>query len=88
MRLVGVALLKVDRETRSVVMGLMDSLRTELAPMLAPRWRRPVQWVDEGLVAVVRYLERTPTGLLRHVGASGAIFERMTAPGAQFTLCG
>jgi hypothetical protein len=49
-------------------MTLIDGLRTE-RPMIAPRWRRPVQWIEEGLVAEVRYLERTPTGLLRHTSA-------------------
>jgi bifunctional non-homologous end joining protein LigD len=69
LRVVGVAPLNVDRETRQVVMGLIDSLRTHRPPMLAPRWRRAVQWVDDGLEAEVRYLERTPTGLLRHASA-------------------
>ena len=69
LRVIGVAPLNVDRETRIAVMGLIDGLRSERVPMLAPRWRRPVQWVDDGLVANVRYLERTPTGLLRHASA-------------------
>jgi len=37
--------------------------------MIGPRWRRPVQWIDDGRVAEVRYLERTPTGLRRHASA-------------------
>jgi len=28
-----------------------------------------VTWIEDGLVAEVRYLERTPTGLLRHASA-------------------
>jgi hypothetical protein len=59
----------MDRETRATVMALIDGLRTDRVPMVAPRWRRPVQWVGDGLVAEVRYLERTPTGLLRHTTA-------------------
>jgi len=69
LRVVGVAPLNVDREARAIVMALIDSLRTERAPMVAPRWRRAVTWVDDGLVAEVRYLERTPSGLLRHASA-------------------
>ncbi len=69
LRVVGVAPLHVDRETRRAVMCLIDDLRSERVPMLAPRWRRPVQWVDEGLVAEVRYLERTPTGMVRNASA-------------------
>jgi hypothetical protein len=69
LRVVGVALLHVDREARANVMALIDELRTVRVPLLAPRWRRAVQWVDDGLVAEVRYLERTPTGLLRHASA-------------------
>ena len=66
----GVAALNVDRETRTTVLALIDGLRTDRVPMVAPRWRRPMESIDEGLVADVRYLERTPTGLLRHpVGA-------------------
>ena len=66
LRVVGVAPLNVDRGSRAVVAHLIDELRTELVPLLAPRWRRAVHWVDDGLVADVRYLERTTTGLLRH----------------------
>jgi hypothetical protein len=51
-----------DRETPGAVMTLIDELRTDRVPLLAPRWRRAVQWVEDGLVADVRYLERTPTG--------------------------
>jgi ATP-dependent DNA ligase len=69
LRAVGVAPLHVDRETRGVVMALVDELRTDSFPILAPRRRRPVTWVGDGLVAEVRYLERTPTGLLRHASA-------------------
>jgi bifunctional non-homologous end joining protein LigD len=69
LRVVGVAPLHVDRETRAAVMALIGDLRTDRVPLLAPRWRRAVQWVDDGLVAEVRYLERTPTGLLRHASA-------------------
>jgi hypothetical protein len=50
-------------------MALIDSLQTDRVPLLALRWRRAVHWVDVGLVAEVRYLERTPTGLLRHASA-------------------
>jgi hypothetical protein len=32
-----------------------------------------VQWIDDGLVADVRYLEWTPTGLLRHASAHGVV---------------
>jgi bifunctional non-homologous end joining protein LigD len=69
LRVAGVATLNVDRASRSTVMTLIDDMRTDRAPMNAPRWRRPAQWIDEGLVAEVRYLERTPTGLLRHASA-------------------
>jgi bifunctional non-homologous end joining protein LigD len=69
LRVAGVAVLSVDRETRAMVMALIDQLRTGRVPMLASRWRRPVQWIEEGLVAEVRYLERTPTGLLRQGSA-------------------
>jgi hypothetical protein len=68
-RVIGVAPLNVDRGTRAVVMRLIDELRTDRVPLLAPRWRRAVRWVNDGLVADVRYLERTPTGLLRHASA-------------------
>jgi len=71
LRVVGVAPLNVDRETRAIVMAKIEGLRSERVPMLAPRWRRAVTWVDDGLVAEVRYLERTPTGLLRHASARG-----------------
>jgi hypothetical protein len=50
-------------------MALIDGLRTDRVPMIALRWRQPVQWINDGLVAEVRYLERTPTGLLRHASA-------------------
>jgi len=66
MRVVGVAPLNVDRETRAIVMGLVDGLRTGQVPLFAPWWRRPVQWIRPELRAEVRYLERTPTGMLRH----------------------
>jgi bifunctional non-homologous end joining protein LigD len=66
MRIVGVAPLNVDHETRAIVMGLVNGLRTDQVPMFAPRSRRPVQWVRPELRAEVRYLERTPTGMLRH----------------------
>jgi hypothetical protein len=69
LRVAGVAALNVDRDTRATVMGLIDGLRTDRVPMIALRWRRPVQWIDDGLVAEVRYLERAPTGLLRHASA-------------------
>jgi bifunctional non-homologous end joining protein LigD len=68
-RVAGVATLNVDRESRANVMALIDGMRTDRVPMTAPRWRRPVQWIDDGLVAEVRYLERTSTGLLRHASA-------------------
>jgi hypothetical protein len=32
-----------------------------------------VEWIDDGLVADVRYLEGTPTGLLRHASARRVI---------------
>jgi bifunctional non-homologous end joining protein LigD len=69
LRVAGIATLNVDRQTRATVVGLIDGLRTDSVPMVAPRWRRPVQWIEDGLVAEVRYLERTPTGLLRHASA-------------------
>jgi bifunctional non-homologous end joining protein LigD len=69
LRVCGVAPLNVDQDTRAVVMRLVDELRTDRVPLLAPRWRRAVQWVHDGLAADVRYLERTPTGLLRHASA-------------------
>jgi hypothetical protein len=69
LRVAGVAALNVDRETRAGVMALIDGLRTDQVPMVASRWRRPVQWIDAGLVAEVRYLERTPRGFLRHASA-------------------
>jgi bifunctional non-homologous end joining protein LigD len=69
LRAAGVAVLNVDRETRATVMALIDGLGTGKVPTIGLRWRRPVQWVDDGLVAEVRYLERTPTGLLRHASA-------------------
>jgi ATP-dependent DNA ligase len=69
LRVVGVAPLHVDRQTRAAVIALIDELRTDSIPQRAPRWRRAVEWVDDGLVAEVRYLERTPTGLLRHASA-------------------
>jgi hypothetical protein len=50
-------------------MRLIVELRTDRVPLLAPRWRQAVLRVGEGLVADVRYLERTPTGLLRHASA-------------------
>jgi hypothetical protein len=53
-------------------MDLIDSLRTDRVPMIAARRRRPMLWIDDGLVAEVRYLVRTPTGLLRHASARGA----------------
>jgi hypothetical protein len=71
LRVAGVAALNVDRDSRATVMGLIDEHRTARVPMIAPRWRRPVQWIADGLVAEVRYLERTPTGLLRHASARG-----------------
>jgi hypothetical protein len=61
--------LNVDREKRAAAMALIDGLRTDQAPTISPRWRRPVQWIDNGLVAEVRYLERTATRLLRHASA-------------------
>jgi bifunctional non-homologous end joining protein LigD len=69
LRVAGVAALNVDRETRATVMALIDGLRTDRVPMVAPHSRRPVQWISDGLLAKVRYLERTPTGLLRHASA-------------------
>jgi ATP-dependent DNA ligase len=63
--------LTVDHEIRATVMALLDGMRTDRVPMIAPRWRRAVEWIDDGLVAEVRYLERTPTGLLRHASARG-----------------
>ena len=69
LRVACVAALNVDRDTRASVMALIDGLRTDRVPFVAPRWRRPVQWIGDGLVAEVRYLERTPTGLLRHASA-------------------
>jgi hypothetical protein len=71
LRVAGVAAFNVDRDVRATVMALIDGLRTDRVPMVAPRWRRPVQWggINDGLVAEVRYLERTPTGLLRHASA-------------------
>jgi hypothetical protein len=48
--------------TRATVMAPIDERRTDRVPPLAPRWRRAVQWVDDGVVADERYLERTPTG--------------------------
>ena len=66
MRVVGVAPLNVDHDTRAIVMGLIDGLRTDQVPLFAPRWRRPVEWIRPDLRAEVRYLERTPTGTLRH----------------------
>jgi hypothetical protein len=69
LRVAGVAALTVDRATRATVMDLIDGVRTDREPMIGPRWRRPVQWIDDGLVADVRYLERTPTGLLRYASA-------------------
>jgi bifunctional non-homologous end joining protein LigD len=68
-RVAGVAPLHVDRPTRQTVMGMLDGLRTDRVPLNAPRWRRPVLWVTNGLVAEVRYLGRTPAGLLRHASA-------------------
>jgi len=65
-RVVGVAPLNVTQDTRAIVMGLIDGLGTDQVPLFAPRWRRPVQWVRPELRAEVRYLERTPTGMLRH----------------------
>jgi bifunctional non-homologous end joining protein LigD len=69
LRVAGIAALNVDRETRARVMTLIHERRTYEVPMIAPRWRRPVTWIEDGLVAEVRYLERTPTGLLRHASA-------------------
>jgi bifunctional non-homologous end joining protein LigD len=69
LRVVGVAPVHADRETRDVVMRLIDGLRIDRVPVLAPRWRRTVTWVEDSLVADVRYLERTPMGLLRHASA-------------------
>jgi bifunctional non-homologous end joining protein LigD len=74
MRVIGVAPLNVDRESRQVAMRLIDELRTDRVPLLGPRWRRAVHWVNDGLVADVRYLERTPTGLLRHASARRVAF--------------
>jgi hypothetical protein len=62
LRVVGVAPLNVDRDTRATIMAMVGAPRSGTVPVLAPRWRRPVQWVGEGLEAEVRYLERTPTG--------------------------
>ena len=72
LRVAGVAALNVDRDARASVRALIDGLRTDRVPTVAPRWRRPVQWIDEGLVAEVRYLERTPTGPVRHASARTA----------------
>jgi len=66
MRVVGVAPLNVDRDTRAIVVGLIAGLRTGQVPLFAPQWRRPVQWISPQLRAEVRYLERTSTGMLRH----------------------
>jgi hypothetical protein len=41
LRIAGVASLNVDRETRATVMALIDGLRTDRVPLMAPRWRRP-----------------------------------------------
>jgi ATP-dependent DNA ligase len=68
-RVAGIAPLHLDQPTRQIVMGMLEELRADRVPLNAPRWRRPVQWVSDGLVAEVRYLERTPTGLLRHASA-------------------
>ena len=51
LRVVGVAPLNVDRDTRAIVMGLIDGLRTDQVPLFAPRWRRPVQWIRPELRA-------------------------------------
>jgi hypothetical protein len=59
----------VTREPRATVMALIDQRRTDRVPTVAHRWRRPVQCIDDGLVAEVRYLERKPMGLLRHASA-------------------
>jgi hypothetical protein len=48
-------------------MALIDEPCTDGVPLLAPR--RAERWVDEALVAEVRCLERTPSGLLRHESA-------------------
>jgi bifunctional non-homologous end joining protein LigD len=69
LRVAGVAALNIEQESQAAVMSLIDELRTDQVPAMAPRWRRPVQWIDDGLVAEVRYLERTPTGFLRHASA-------------------
>jgi hypothetical protein len=55
--------------TRVPRSALIDGLRTDRVPLLAPRRRRAVQWVDEGLATKVRYVERTPSRLLRHASA-------------------
>jgi hypothetical protein len=62
---VGVAPSHVDRDAQELVIALIEELRTDRVPLLAPRRRRAAHWVDEGFIAAVRYLERTPTGLLR-----------------------
>jgi hypothetical protein len=43
LRAAGVAALNVDRDTRATVMALIDGLRTNSVPMVARRWRRPVE---------------------------------------------
>jgi hypothetical protein len=30
-------------------MARIDGLRTDQVPQLAPKWRRPVQWIADGL---------------------------------------
>jgi bifunctional non-homologous end joining protein LigD len=50
-RVVGVAPLHVDGETRAAVMALIGDLRTDRVPLLAPRWRRAVLAVQGATLA-------------------------------------